>query len=305
MSQPILFSTQNYNYLKRELLELGQFIDGQLIEKKFADGENYTQIITPLNKKNVIIIGGTCTEEDTLSLYDLASGIIQLGAHSLKIVIPYYGYSTMERATKTGEIVKAKTRATLLSSIPAGSISNHFILMDLHAEGIPYYFENNVHCHHLYCKSEIIKACQRISNNDFILASTDAGRAKWVESLANEMNVNSAYVYKRRLSGDDTMVTGVNADIKDKNVIIYDDMIRNGSSLIKAAEAYHNNHAKNIYAICTHGLFTNQAVEKIKANGTIQKIICMNTHPNSMNVNDPFVEVVSIASLINEKLQSI
>ncbi|HMN33134.1 MAG: ribose-phosphate pyrophosphokinase [Chitinophagaceae bacterium] len=305
MNEPILFATKKYDYLKNELLATNQYIKGDLVEKKFSDGESYTQIITSLSQKNIILIGGTISEEDTMELYDLASGIIQLGAHSLKIVIPYFGYSTMERATKAGEVVKAKIRATLLSSIPSGSVSNHFILMDLHAEGIPYYFEKNVHCYHLYCKNEIMKICKNLCGNDFILASTDAGRAKWVESLANEMKVNSAYVYKKRLSGEDTVITGVNADVKDKNVIIYDDMIRTGSSLIKAAEVYKQAQAKDIYAVATHGLFTNQAIENIKTCGMIQKIVCMNTHPNSITLQDSFVDVVSVAQMVQERLKTI
>lgn len=304
MQQTILFSTKKYEYLKNELLRIGNLSNGQLIQKKFPDNEIYMQILTPLENKSVILIGGTISDEDTLELYDLANGIVQLGAASLKIIIPYFAYSTMERATRQGEIVKAKNRAILLSSIPSATVLNNIYLMDLHSEGIPYYFEKDVRCHHIYCKKEIIEACREIGGNDFVLASTDAGRAKWVESLANEMNVKSAFVYKQRLSDKETQVSGINADVEGKNVIIYDDMIRTGSSLMKAAESYRLNHAKNIYAIATHGIFPGDALSQIKEQGIIKKIICMNTHPNCLSFQDSFLEVKSVAHLIYEQLQS-
>lgn len=85
------------------------YINGEIIRKTFPDGEHYMQLLTDLEDKEVVLIGGTINDHDTLELYDIANGIIQLGARSLKMVIPYFGYATMERAVKVGEVVKAKT----------------------------------------------------------------------------------------------------------------------------------------------------------------------------------------------------
>jgi ribose-phosphate pyrophosphokinase len=303
MNQTVLFSTESYTYLKNELLGMHDYINGEIIRKTFPDGEHYMQLLTDLEDKEVVLIGGTINDHDTLELYDIANGIIQLGARSLKMVIPYFGYATMERAVKVGEVVKAKNRALLLSSIPHGSVSNAIYLIDLHAEGIPYYFEKEVRCHHLYCKSIIIAACHEICGHDFILASTDAGRAKWVESLANDMQVKSAFVYKHRTSGDETIITGVNADVMDKSVIIYDDMIRTGGSLMQAAKAYHDAGAKQVFAITTHGLFTNHALEKIQQQQIITRVVCINTHPASDALNSDFLIKKSVAPIIFEALK--
>ena len=70
------------------------------------------------------------------------------------------------------------------------------------------------------------------------MASTDAGRAKWVESLANDLGVGAAFILKRRLKGDHTEVSAINADVAGKTVVIYDDMIRSGGSIINAAKIY-------------------------------------------------------------------
>ena len=116
------------------------------------------------------------------------------------------------------------------------------------------------------------------------------------------MHVQAAFVYKRRTSGSETQVTGVNADVKGKIVVIYDDMIRTGSSLIQAAKAYKDAGATKIYVIATHGLFPNNAIEKIQNSGVIEKIAVTDTHPNAIKMQSDFLIVKSISGLIKEAL---
>lgn len=303
MSHPVIFSTKSYSYLLEELHKSHTVSLGEIQTMVFPDGEFYMQILTDVEEKDVVLIAGTINDNDTLELYDIANGLIQLGAKSLKIIIPYFGYATMERAVKAGEVVKAKNRALLLSSIPHGSTSNSIYLVDLHSEGIPYYFEKEVRCHHLYGKSIIAEICTNWCGHDFVLASTDAGRAKWVESLAMDMEVRSAFVYKQRRSGDETSISGINADVQNQQVIIYDDMIRTGGSLMQAAKAYHEAGAQSIYAVTTHGLFTNQALERIKAQGLIKQVACINTHPACLQYADDFLLVKSLIPILIEALK--
>lgn len=303
MNAPVYYSTLAYNYLADELCLPAHAERGQILRNTFPDGELYMQILTELEHRDVVLIGGTISDSDTLELYDMANGIIQMGAASLSIVIPYFGYATMERAVKQGEVVKAKNRALMLSSLPHGSVSNAIYLIDLHSEGIPYYFEKDVRCHHLYCKVIIMDACEELCGHDFVLASTDAGRAKWVESLANDLQVSSAFVYKQRNSGSETIIKGVNADVSGRKVIIYDDMIRTGGSLMQAAQAYADAGATEVFAVCTHGLFTDHAIAKIKKQGIIRQLVCINTHPACFNAPDDFLVVKSVAPIIFEALK--
>lgn len=303
MNEPLLFSIQSYQYLQEGLLALGGFRRAEVEVKTFPDGERYQRILTEVEGENVILLGGTPTDTDTLELYDLASAIGKYGAKNLTIVIPYFGYSTMERAVKKGEVVTAKTRAKLLSSIPKTGSRITFVLMDLHTEGLPHYFEGDVQSVHLYCKEVIMQACAEIAGKDFILACTDAGRAKWVESLANDMGVNAAFVFKRRVSGEETVVTGISADVTGKVVVIYDDMIRTGGSLINAARSYKEAGASKIYAITTHGLFNNNALQRLQESGLFEKIYCTDTHPNSQKeAENPFLVVKSVAEIIKKRV---
>lgn len=298
----IIFSIQDYKYLQEEVLALGDFERGALEVKIFPDGERYQRILTPVNGRDVVLLGGTISDSATLEIYDLAYALIKYGAKSIRLFFPYFGYSTMERAIKTGEVVTAKSRAVMFSSLPRTSQGNHFIFFDLHSEGIPHYFEGQVLINHVYCKPIIVQAAQELAEDGFVMACTDAGRAKWVESLANEMGVNAAFVFKRRISGEKTEVTSISADVEGKDVVIYDDMVRTGGSLINAAKAYKAAGANKIFTITTHGLFTNHALDKIRESGVIEKVVATNTHPNVFDGSTDILKIESIASLIVEQL---
>ncbi|TVP48904.1 MAG: ribose-phosphate pyrophosphokinase [Mongoliibacter sp.] len=301
-NKKIIFNIPEYQYLQDEIIQLGDYEKGEIEVRLFPDGERYQRILTPVNGKDVVLIGGTISDSDTLEIYDLAYALIKYGARSIQLIFPYFGYSTMERAVKDGEVVTAKSRAVMFSSLPRTSLGNYFIFFDLHSEGIPHYFEGQALIHHVYCKPIIIEAARNLADEGFVMACTDAGRAKWVESLANEMGVNAAFVFKRRVSGDKTEVTSISADVAGKDVVIYDDMVRTGGSLISAAKAYKNAGAKDIYTITTHGLFTNDALKKIEDSGVIKKVVATNTHPNSIKLNSDFLQIKSIAPLIIQEI---
>jgi ribose-phosphate pyrophosphokinase len=300
----IIFSIPDYRYLQHEILALGEFEEGKIEVKLFPDGERYQRILTPVQGRDVVLIGGTISDSDTLEIYDLAYALIKYGARSIQLFFPYFGYSTMERAVKIGEVVTAKSRAVMFSSLPRTSLGNHFIFFDLHSEGIPHYFEGQVLINHVYCKPIVIEAARELAEDGFVMACTDAGRAKWVESLANEMGVNAAFVFKRRISGEKTEVTSISADVEGRDVVIYDDMVRTGGSLINAAKAYKNAGANKIFTITTHGLFTNEALRKIEDSGVISKVVTTNTHPNSYAVKTDFLIVKSVAELVLEQLRN-
>jgi ribose-phosphate pyrophosphokinase len=298
----LLFAIKDYEYLAEKIMACTDFEKGELEVNHFTDGERYQRIISLIESRDVVLIGGTVNDEATLELYDLASSLVSYGANSLTLVIPYFGYSTMERAVLSGEIVTAKTRARLLSAIPKSNRGNKVLLFDLHSEGIQYYFEHDLYPVHVYCKDIVIKAALEYGGDNFVMASTDAGRAKWVESLANDLGVNAAFILKRRLKGDHTEVSAINADVDGKTVIIYDDMIRSGGSIINAAKTYKDAGAGDIYVITTHGLFVNDGINKLKNSGLIKKLICTDSHINTQYINDEFVEVRSLAGLICEVL---
>lgn len=299
----ILFTMPGYEELGRKVGAGLSAREGRVEVRRFPNDERYLRILTSVREEDVILLGGTINDAATLDLFDLGSGLVTDGCRSLKIVVPFFSYSTMERAVKPGEVVTAKTRARLLSAIPAAPFGNQVLLMDLHSEGIPFYFEGTIRTQHLYAKPVVHAEARRLGGDNFVLGAVDAGRAKWVESLANDMNVPAAFVYKKR--GDDgaVSVSGTNTPVAGRHVVIYDDMIRSGSSLLQAGRAYRDSGATGISVITTHADFTNDAVTKLKASGLIRELVCTDTHPKAFQTRDAFLTVVSVAPVLIEALR--
>jgi len=295
---PLLFTTSPYVYMLDKLCDAGGYEAGAVERKHFADGERYLRLLTEVSDRDVILLGGSISEDATTELLDLGCGLVNYGARRLSLLIPYFGYSTMERAAKPGEVVTAKTRAQLVSTIPPASMGNRVFLVDLHSEGIAYYFDSGIRPVHVNARPLVLQAARRLGGEDFVVGCTDAGRAKWVESLALDLGVPAAYVYKRRLESGGTEVTGVSAHVTGKPVVIYDDMIRTGGSLLGAARAYQTAGATSISAICTHGLFPGRALDKLQQSGIFDRIVCTDTHPRATELQGDFLEVVDIAPVL-------
>lgn len=299
-----LFSTVAYQYLRDRIAAAAPEWQASPVETRmFPDGERYQRIGAEVHGCEVALVGGTVSEADTLELYDLACGLVENGARFLTLVVPYFGYSTMERAVRPLEIVTAKTRARLLSSIPVPGAGSRILLLDLHSEGLPYYFEGALRPLHLYAKPVVMAAARRLGGDRFVIACTDAGRAKWVESLATDMHVDASFVFKRRDSAGAPRVTAVSAHVEGEHVIIYDDMIRTGSSLINAARAYKDAGAARISAIATHGLFPTDALHRIADSGLFDALVTTDSHPRALQLEHPLLRVESIAPLLAANLE--
>ncbi len=304
----LVLSTSSYGYLQEAICETGGHEPGAVERHLFPDGERYQRITVRVTDRHVAIVGGTISDADTLELYDLACAAVKEGVRTLTLVIPYFGYATMERAVLPGEVVTAKARAMLFSSIPQAADGNRVVMIDLHADGIAHYFEGNVRPVHLYAKEVILDAVRELAGGgEFVLGSTDAGRAKWVESLANELGVGAGIVLKRRLSGTETEVRAMSADVRDRDVVVYDDMIRTGGSLIHAAVAYRTAGAKRILVVATHGIFPGDALARLQTSGVIERVVCTDTHPRAVEhaARAPsFLTVKSVAPLVASYLAS-
>ncbi|MGB1275825.1 MAG: ribose-phosphate diphosphokinase [Nannocystaceae bacterium] len=296
--RPLAFAIPEYAYLHQDLCRLGDFESGELDIKTFPDGERYLRIASDVAGRDVFLIGGTIDDRATLTLYDLACGIVKYGARRLTLVLPYYAYSTMERAVKPGEVVTAKTRARLFSAIPPACYGNRIVMLDLHSEGIPHYFEGEITAVHVYGKPMVGEVARRVGGKDFVLACTDAGRAKWVESLANDLHVTPAFVFKRRLDGSTTEVAAVSAQVAGREVVIYDDMIRTGGSLIGAAKAYKQSGASGLSVITTHCLMPGDALKRLQDSGLFHHIVASDSHPRARELEPAGLTVAPIAELL-------
>jgi ribose-phosphate pyrophosphokinase len=211
----------------------------------------------------------------------------------------------MERALRAGEVVTAKTRARLISAIPPCDGGNRVFLFDLHTDGIEFYFGDSHITHHLYGAALIVPSIRRLmGDRPFVLGATDAGRAKWVQSLAHALGVEPAFVYKRRDPVDGSLaLTGINADVRGREVVVYDDMIRTGSSLLQAGRAYLAAGASAVHAIASHLVLPPGSLDKLRAASVFGSILGTDSHPGSQQLASVPGAVTPVADLMVRALQ--
>jgi len=299
----LVFSTATDAALAEQLGALGVGSPGQVERETFPDGERGLRLASVVAGVDAILVGGTPTDGDTLELYDLACALVECGVHALTLVVPYFGYSTQERRTREGESVTAKTRARLLSSIPLPSGGLRVLLVDLHTAGLQFYFEGGVRPVHVTARPLLAQAIREHALGGCVVASTDAGRAKYVEALANDLRVDASFVFKRREDGG-TRILAVSARVAGQQVMLYDDMVRTGGSLIAAAEAYREAGASRITALATHGVLAGDALARLQGSGLFTKLIVTDTHPRARQLAGGFLEVRSVVPLLAEALRA-
>jgi ribose-phosphate pyrophosphokinase len=275
--------------------------------RQFPDGERYLRFDLAdrlaLVGQDVVLVGATDSADSLDELCRLGFAAATSGAHSLTLVIPYFGYSTMERAVRPGEVVTAKVIARQLSSLPRAARGNRVLLMDLHAAGIVSYFEGDTVALELYSEPRIVSAIAALGLPRLCLASTDMGRAKWVEAIANKLHAPVALIHKRRLSGSDTRVAAAVGDVAGRDVVIYDDMIRTGGSLLQAADAYLRAGAASVRAVATHLVLPGGTVEKLEASPVVQ-VIGTDSHPRHRLVEGrPRFQVLSVADVFADVIR--
>src|SRR5690606_38911282 len=155
--------------------------------------------------------------------------------------------------------------------------------------------------HHLYAKPlilEVVRGMRGEGEEEVVLACTDAGRAKWVESLANDLGLHASFVFKRRDEDGKTHVTAMSAQVEGRRVVLYDDMIRTGGSLIGAARAYRDAGAVGLSAVATHGIFPEGALDRLHRSGLFDEVVVTDSHPRVLPLVAQGLRVVSVAPLL-------
>jgi ribose-phosphate pyrophosphokinase len=317
----VVFSTKRYGYMQDQFHGLADFERGQALRD---DDGIVKGLSVAVHGRDVVIIGGTIDHVETLDLYVMANAAYEAGALSLTLVVPYFGYSTMERGKPDlHEAIKATYRARLIGSIPRCPMGNRVVLCDLHAEGVSQSFGNGVRTTHLYCLKEIVLAEVEASLNGR-LCTTDTGRAKWAESLVKDINKlltakgvardqlwQAAIAVKDRKSGSETQLLGLLGDVAGLDIYLFDDMIRRGSTAIDAGKGYRFGTAntegsgcKKIRFWAGHGVLPGTALQRLQAavdhagQPLFSEVTVTDSHPNAVALAGDFLKVRSIAAIL-------
>jgi ribose-phosphate pyrophosphokinase len=304
-----VLATEASGYLAAKIAQQLGATHRHTVRRLFSNGERYYKIdiedTKELSGKDVVFVGATHTDDDLLELYRVGSSLADLGTRRRIFVIPYFGYSTMERADKAGEVVTAKTNARLLSTIPNTNLGNVFLFLDLHKRGLLHYFEGDSLAVELSGQDLFIAAIKKLKLKKFMMASADLGTPGRIQSLANHFDTDIAFVRKTR-DFEKTNVVAVIGDVKGHDVVIYDDMVRSGGSLIQAARAYKAQGAKRVVAVISHLALNNQEVVRLLQKSSIEKVITTNSHPMSQISRvqkSAFFEVLDVASLFSASIK--
>lgn len=293
----IILANQASEPLARETADLLQCSFKPMIREHFSDGEIYHAFPTDIGGQDVMIIAATPDDSSLLELIDIIDGCHHYMADTVGVIVPYLGYSTMEQA-KPGlfEIPKGITRTRQIFRARP-----HFTaFIDLHSEAVLNAHCGEVHTLNIQTNELIIAKIQSLQLDDFVLVSPDYGRSKWVARLAGQLGVAHTAADKDRFAKDKTMVGQVASVVSGKTVLICDDMIRTGGSIIQTADRCRDAGATDVIIMATHLVMSGDSQQRFMDNG-IHKIIGANTYPD--RTSDHLFDVYSVAPLIKRVIQ--
>lgn len=263
--------------------------------KNFSDGEIWVKYEENVRGVDLFIIQSThAPSENLMELLILIDAAKRASAKRVTAVIPYYGYARQDRKDQPRVSVTAKLVANLLTRAGADRI----IAVDLHSSQIQGFFD--VPLDHLHSSSVLLAALKKMNLSDITFASPDVGGIKTARSYAKKLNSDLILVDKRRPAHNIAEITHIIGDIKDKNIILVDDMIDTGSTFLKCADALKERGAKDIIGICVHPIFSGAAQELFAKSESVSKLFVTDTIPLQFESNK--IEVVSVADLLGEAI---
>jgi len=267
---------------------------GQVELKRFSDGEIWVKYHENIRGLDVFIIQPTIPPaENILELLIMIDAAKRASAKRITAVIPYFGYSRQDRKDQPRVSITAKLLANLITVAGADRV----ITMDLHAAQIQGFFD--IPFDHLYSSSIFTGMFRHISEN-LVVVSPDIGGIKMARSYAKRLHCNLVVIDKRRPKQNLAEVVHIIGSVKDKDVLLVDDLIDTAGTFVSAIEALKKNGARNIYGSVTHPLLSGPALERIK-NSEITKLYVTDTIPMKNGCDK--IEVVSASDIFAEAIR--
>lgn len=263
--------------------------------RNFSDGEIWVKFEENVRGVDLFLIQSTFAPSDNiLELLMLIDAAKRASSKRITVVLPYYGYARQDRKDQPRVSITAKLIADLM--VQAGA--NRIITIDLHSSQIQGFF--NIPMDHLYASPVMIRAIKKLNLDNIVVAAPDVGGAKTARAYGKKLGADLAIVDKRRPQHNVAEIMHIIGEVKDKNVIIVDDMIDTGSTFVKCAEALKDKGAKSVYGLTVHPVFSGSAIEKINSSDAISRLFITDTIP--LREDSDKIEVVSVAELLAEAI---
>lgn len=269
-----------------------------MITRTFADGEIYHAFPRDISGHDVVILASTENDLAHQELIDLIAGARYWNAFSVNVVIPYLGYSTMERAKpESGEIPKGVTRTRQIFR----ARPNYVAFLDLHSESVMHAHSGEVRTRHLWTERVAAEKIRQMRLENLVLVSPDYGFSKRVARLAGLLDCPHTAANKDRYDVDQTIVGQLSGAVRGRNAIICDDMIRTGGSMLQTVDRCYQAGAVSVMAMATHLVLAGNARERFLEKG-LGCIIGADTYPG--RTSDDLLQIYSAAPVIAAELKS-
>ena len=269
----------------------------KLLMMKFSDGEFAVSYEQSIRGRDVFLVQSTFpTSDNLMELLLMIDAAKRASAKSINAVVPYFGWARQDRKDRPRVSIGAKLVADLLSV--AGI--DRLITMDLHADQIQGFF--NVPVDHLYASSVLLPYLQSLKMEDMVIASPDIGGSKRANTYAKYLGVPLVLCNKTRARANVVSSMQIIGDVKDKNVIIIDDMVDTAGTITMAADIMKQAGAKTVRAIASHCVMSGPASERVE-NSTLEEIIFTDSIP--YNGKCTKIKQLSVADLFAETIRSV
>jgi ribose-phosphate pyrophosphokinase len=273
---------------------------GDALVSKFPEGEIRVRINDNVRGADVFIIQSTCppVNDNLVELLVMIDAIKRASAKRITAVLPFYGYARQDRKDQPRVPITAKLVANLLTVAGA----NRVLTMDLHAGQIQGFFDIPVD--HLLAAPVFINYFKKKKLKNLIIATADIGGIKLAWYFAEKLNIPLAIVDKKRRGPESVEAMHLIGDVKGKDVLIPDDMLATGGTLVQAAKFLKAKGVGDIYACMTHGLFSGDAIAKVN-DAPIKEIVVTDTIPQQDRVKLKKLTVLTVSKLFAEAIKRI
>jgi len=293
----LVFSGTSSRYLAEKICASLGCPLGNLLVTKFSDGEFSVSYEESIRGRDVFLVQSTFPNSDNLmELLLMIDAAKHASARHIIAVIPYFGWARQDRKDKPRVSIGAKLVADLLSV--AGI--DRLITMDLHADQIQGFF--NVPVDHLYASNILLPYLQSLHLENLVIASPDVGGSKRANTYAKYLGCPLVLCNKTRSRANVVATMQIIGDVKDKNVVIVDDMVDTAGTIAKAADVMIEAGAKSVRACASHCVMSGPATERVQ-NSSLEEIVFTDSIPYTQRCAK--VKQLSVADLFAETIKRI
>ena len=264
----------------------------------FSDGETRVKIEENVRGCDVFVIQSCCEPVNTsvMELLIMLDALKRSSAFRITAVIPYFGYARQDRKDQPRVPISAKLMADLITVAGAHRV----LTMDLHAGPIQGFF--NIPVDHLYARPVLLDYVKKSKFGNIVVVSPDAGGVERARAFAKRLDANLAIVDKRREGPNQTQVMNIIGDVRNRQVLLVDDMIDTAGTIVETAGACADNGASSIRAVCTHPVLSGPAIERIE-NSCLAQVVATNSMPiQGKDQQCQKIQVLSVAPLLGLSL---